>query len=204
MSAREAHWNEVYATRAVDKVSWFQERADISLRLILNVAANATSEIIDIGGGASVLVDQLLDARFQDVTVLDISAGALTASRTRLGSRATIVHWIIADVLSWTPARSYDVWHDRAVFHFLTDEADRAAYRSTLLKALRPGGALIIGTFAENGPERCSGLPVRRWSVAALSDEFGPEFRLIESAGEMHRTPGGAVQAFTWARFERI
>ena len=203
MSAREAHWNEVYATKAADMVSWFQRRAEVSMRLIRAAGAGENSAILDVGGGASVLVDQLLDLGFADVTVLDISERALAVSRERLGARASKVRWVVADVLSWTPTRAYDVWHDRAVFHFLTDEGDRSAYRAVLSQGLRKGGTLIVGAFAENGPERCSGLPVRRWSAGALADELGPEFQLRESLLEDHRTPWGAVQPFTWTRFER-
>lgn len=201
MNAKQKHWNDVYATKALDKVSWFQPRAEMSMLMIQDAGAAADSAIIDIGGGASVLIDQLLDADFSDVTVLDISERALLASKERLGARAANGHWIVSDVLSWTPARAYDVWHDRAVFHFLTDEHDRAVYKSTLLKGLRAAGTLIIGTFAEEGPERCSGLPVHRWSAAALAAELGPEFHLVESLREAHRTPAGAVQPFTWTRF---
>ena len=171
---RQTHWNEVYATKSADKVSWFQPRAEMSMLLIESRGATKDSAIIDIGGGSSVLIDHLLDAGFVDVTVLDISERALIGSKDRLGARAADVHWIVSDVLEWTPARAYDVWHDRAVFHFLTSERDRAAYRATLLKGLRPGGMLIIGTFAEDGPERCSGLPCNRWSAGALAAELGP------------------------------
>ena len=204
MSSRQAHWNEVYAAKAADKVSWFQARAEISMRLITAAGASEETAIIDIGGGSSVLIDQLLEADFSDVTVLDISERALRLTKARLGSRAGEVHWIVSDVLAWTPARAYDIWHDRAVFHFLIDEAERSTYRLVLTKGLRKGGTLILGTFADDGPERCSGLPVHRWSADALARELGPEFRLIESLREDHRTPGGAVQPFIWARFERI
>lgn len=202
-SEKQQHWNEVYAIKAADKVSWFQPRAEISMHLIAAAGATENSAIIDIGGGSSVLIDHLLDAGFVDVTVLDISERALIGSKDRLGARATDVHWIVSDVLSWSPARSYDVWHDRAAFHFLTDDRDREAYRATLLKALHPRGTLIVGTFAEDAPERCSGLPVRRWSADGLAAELGSDFRLIESVREDHRTPWGAIQPFTWARFER-
>ena len=204
MTAKQQHWNEVYSTKAADEVSWFQPRAEMSMLMIQDSGVNEDSAIIDIGGGSSVLIDQLLDADFSDVTVLDISERALIGSKDRLGPQAADVHWIVSDVLDWTPARSYDVWHDRAVFHFLTEEGDRALYRATLLKGLRLGGMLIIGAFAENGPERCSGLPVKRWSAAPLAFELGPEFHLIESLRENHRTPAGAVQPFTWARFVRV
>ena len=204
MNKRQTHWNDVYATKGADKVSWFQPRAEMSMRLIEAAGATTDSAIIDIGGGSSVLIDHLLDAGFVDVTVLDISERALIGSKNRLGARAAEVHWIVGDILAWSPARSYDIWHDRAVFHFLTGQRDRAAYRATLLKGLRPRGAAIIGTFAEDGPERCSGLPVHRWSADALAAELGSEFRLIEAFREDHHTPGGAVQPFTWARFERV
>ena len=204
MNAKQLHWNEVYATKPADTVSWFQPRAEMSMLLIAESGAFDDSAIIDIGGGSSVLVDQLLDADFSDVTVLDISDRALAGSKERLREDAGKVHWVVSDVLEWAPARSYDLWHDRAVFHFLTDERDRAVYRTTMLKALSPDGVVIIGTFAEDGPERCSGLPVKRWSAAALAFALGPEFRLIESLRENHRTPAGAVQPFMWARFARV
>ncbi len=201
---RHSHWNKVYATKSADRVSWFQPRAETSMRLIEAAGAEENSAIIDIGGGSSVLIDQLLDADFGDVTVLDISERALVGSKERLGARAAEVRWIVSDILAWAPARSYDIWHDRAAFHFLTDERDRAVYRATLLKGLRRGGALIIGTFAQDGPEKCSGLPVHRWSAEALADELGAEFRVTESLRENHSTPWGSVQAFMWARFERL
>jgi hypothetical protein len=204
MTSRQAHWNEVYATKAADKVSWFQARAEMSMRLIEAAGASEESAIIDIGGGMSVLIDQLVDAGFGDVTVLDISERALRLTKDRLGSRAGEVHWIVSDVLAWTPARNYGVWHDRAVFHFLIDESERSAYRAVLTKGLCKSATLILGAFADDGPERCSGLPVHRWSADALARELGPDFRLIESLREDHRTPWGAVQPFTWARFERV
>jgi hypothetical protein len=200
---RQQHWNDVYATKPPETVSWFQQRADMSALMIANSGVGKDAAIIDVGGGASVLVDHLLNADFSDMTVLDISERALAASKQRLGRRAAETHWIVSDVLAWTPERAYDVWHDRAAFHFLTDEHDRAVYRSILLKGLHPHGMLILGTFAEDGPERCSGLPVKRWSAASLAFELGPEFRLIESLREKHRTPGAVVQPFTWTRFER-
>ena len=204
MSARQHHWDNLYANKAEYDVSWYQPRAEISMRMIEDSRMGVDAGIIDVGGGSSVLVDQLLADDYSDVTVLDISERALANSAERLGARAAEVHWIVSDVLAWTPARDYHVWHDRAVFHFLTDERERAVYRATLLKALRPKGTLILGAFAEDGPERCSGLPVKRWSAAPLAFEIGPEFRLIESIGENHRTPAGAVQPFTWTRFERV
>jgi trans-aconitate methyltransferase len=160
--------------------------------------------IIDIGGGASVLVDGLLAAGFRDVTVLDIAAPALAISQARLGTRAKEVCWIIADILSWTAPRRFVLWHDRAVFHFLTGESERTTYRAVLENALEPGGHVVLATFAPDGPERCSGLPVQRWSPEALAGELGGGFRLMESVGEGHVTPGGATQSFIWCRLRRL
>ncbi len=203
MAERQAYWENVYATKATDSVSWFQRSAGTSLAMIRAAAVAHDAAIIDIGGGASVLLDELFAAGFRDITVLDIAESALAASKTRLGPRAKDVHWIVADILSWKPERSYDLWHDRAVFHFLTAAGERAVYRATLEQALRPGGWLIIGTFAPEGPQRCSGLPVQRWSPDALAAELGAGFQLAASTREEHRTPGGAVQTFTWCRFRR-
>jgi trans-aconitate methyltransferase len=160
--------------------------------------------IIDIGGGASVLVDELLAAGFRDVTVLDIAAPALAISQARLGALARDVNWITADVLSWRAPRSFALWHDRAVFHFLTGESERAAYRAVLENALQPGGHAVFATFAPDGPERCSGLPVQRWSPEALASQLGAGFQLMQSAREQHATPGGAIQNFIWCRLRRV
>jgi trans-aconitate methyltransferase len=201
---RKAHWESVYATKAPDQVSWFQRSAEASLAMIRASGIAKHGAIIDIGGGASVLVDELLNAGFDDVTVLDIAQGALSASEARLGARAKQVQWIVADILSWTPPRRFALWHDRAVFHFLTAAEDRAAYRAVLERALEPGGHLVLAAFAPDGPERCSGLPVHRWSAEALADELGAEFRLLASCHEAHLTPGGATQNFLWCRFRRV
>jgi len=203
MSARQAHWENIYATKPANSVSWFCPRAQSSLDMIRATSVERTAPIIDIGGGASVLVDELLAEGFQDVTVLDIAASALRVIQQRLGARASLIHWIVSDVLAWRPERSYGVWHDRAVFHFLTDAADREAYRKTVERALVPGGSLILATFAEDGPEKCSGLPVQRWSAEALAAEWRDGFELIQSARETHVTPWGAEQSFTWCRFRR-
>jgi len=203
-SKRAAHWNEVYASKRPNQVSWFQAAAEPSMRMIRASGVAPDAALIDIGGGASVLVDELLAATFKDVSVLDIAETALERTITRLGAGAAKVQWIAADVLSWTPQRSYDLWHDRAVFHFLTEEKERTAYRAVLSKALKPGGTLILAAFAADGPERCSGLPVRRWSAEMLAAEFGDEFQAIETSREEHRTPWGAVQPFTWTRFQNV
>ncbi len=202
-SERTTHWNELYGSKAPDQVSWFQAQAEPSMRIIGSSGVAKDAAIVDIGGGASVLVDELLAAQFTDVSVLDIAETALERTITRLGQRAAQVNWIVADVLFWSPRRTYDLWHDRAVFHFLTEERERARYRVTLDNALKPGGTLIIATFAEDGPERCSGLPVQRWSADALAKELA-EFRLEDSFKEAHKTPWGAAQSFTWARFLKL
>jgi 2-polyprenyl-3-methyl-5-hydroxy-6-metoxy-1,4-benzoquinol methylase len=203
MSPRQQHWDEVYRTKAADKVSWFQPHAAPSLEMIYASAISKSAAIIDIGGGASVLADALRAAGYLDVTVLDIAAPALEVSKARLGPRARDINWIVSDVLSWNPARRYDLWHDRAVFHFLTERDDRARYRAVLEKALKPDGTVIVATFAEDGPEKCSGLPVQRWSPNALAAELGSEFRLEQHFREQHRTPWDSTQSFTWCRFKK-
>jgi SAM-dependent methyltransferase len=201
--ARQAHWEGVYQTKGERDVSWFEESPEISLDLIAATRIGPGASIIDIGGGASRLVDILLDRKFENITVLDLSGKALAASRTRLGHRSNKVKWIIADVTVWWPPETYDVWHDRAAFHFLTYPADRASYVQRVLAAVRPGGHVIIGTFAPDGPEYCSGLPVARHDAVSLGNILGPAFELIETRNHAHKTPGGAVQRFQFSRFQR-
>lgn len=201
---RQAHWDEVYAARAETEVTWFEANPAISLALIHAADPGRNAAIIDIGGGASRLVDALLDEGYRDVTVLDLSAAALAMAQARLGARAAAVRWIAADITSWEPAGLFNLWHDRAAFHFLTEPADRAAYLTRLRAALRVGGQLIIGTFAPDGPERCSGLPVQRHDAASLAAVLGPDFALAESRPHEHVTPMGRVQRFQFSRFRRI
>ena len=198
---RQSHWQNVYTTKAEREVSWFQERPDISIEFIAATGARPNAAIVDIGGGASRLVDALLDDGYRDLTVLDLSDAALASSRQRIGPRAKDVRWIVGDVTAWQPAAQYDVWHDRAAFHFLTDEKDRQAYLSRMEAALRDGGQAIIGTFAPNGPERCSGLSVARYDGAGLAATLGPRFRLLATRVDEHRTPWGASQVFQFSRF---
>ena len=202
--AGKAHWEEVYTQKRPDEVSWFLETATQSLDLINAIAPQPSDAIIDVGGGASRLVDALLAAGLSDLSILDLSAAALKAAQDRLGDKASRVQWIEADItqIELAPAR-YDIWHDRAVFHFMTTKEQRAAYKRNLTNALRPSGHVIIATFAENGPEKCSGLPVQRYSVEALSAELGPDFTLIKSCREAHRTPWGSVQEFIYCLFKR-
>ena len=202
MSPQE-HWEEVYRTKAADKVSWYQAHPASSLEMIYASQVARGAGVVDIGGGASILADTLLEAGFLDISVLDIAAPALEISKARLGARARDIKWIVADVLTWKPSRAYDLWHDRAVFHFLTAQEDRARYRAVLEKALKPGGTLVIATFAEDGPEKCSGLPVQRWSPNSLAVELGLEFKLEQRFREQHHTPWDSVQAFNWCRFKR-
>jgi len=201
---RKQHWETVYAKKAENEVSWFQQEPAVSIEFIRHCGADKDAAIIDIGGGESRLVDRLLDAGYSNVTVLDLSAHAIEHTRARLKERAAAVNWIVADITAWTPPRRYRLWHDRAVLHFLTEPQERKAYIRVLAEAVEPGGCVVISTFALDGPERCSGLPVMRYSGKTLAAELGREFRLIETVSEDHRTPGGAVQRFQFSRLQRI
>jgi SAM-dependent methyltransferase len=202
-SSRQDHWQNVYTTKGEQEVSWFQETPSASLDLIANLPLVPDSSIIDVGGGASRLVDHLLDRGHCDLTVLDLSEAALSAARGRLGARAERVAWIAADVTRWQPARRYALWHDRAAFHFLTEHDQRIAYRDVLTSVLEPGGYAIIGTFALDGPERCSGLPVARYDADGLQRALGSAFELVHSRRHSHATPGGSEQRFQFAVFRR-
>ena len=199
------HWENVYSSKATDAVSWFQPHAERSLRLIRETGVPHLASIIDIGGGASMLVDDLLAAGYSNITVLDLSAAALAASRKRLGAQANGVEWRVADITRCElPQQAYDVWHDRAVFHFLTDPGDRQRYVQSLLRSLRPGGHAIIATFAEDGPEKCSGLPVMRYSADGLHEQFGASFECLQHENELHHTPFGTSQSFTYCHFRKL
>lgn len=203
MPNRSSHWDNVYATKSEAEVSWFQDSPTISIEMIRAANPGHGAAIIDIGGGTSRLVDSLLQAGYRNVAVLDLSANALDAARKRIGQTASLVDWIVADATTWRPARTYDVWHDRAAFHFLIDPRDRAAYVDRLQSAVAPGGHVIIATFAPDGPEKCSGLPVQRHDSASLAAELGPEFEPIEARSETHRTPWDSTQSFQFSRFRR-
>lgn len=200
---RRAHWDEVYATRKFSEVSWYQAVPEAPLRLLRASGIGPDAPIIDIGGGASTLIDHLLDAGFEDLTVLDISERAFVQSRARLGDRAGRVHWIVSDVTTFKPERKYAVWHDRAVLHFLTDEADRQRYVEALRGALGPGGQLVISTFGPDGPQRCSGLEIQRYDIDRMQALLGPAFELCESEMENHATPTGGQQQFLYSRWLR-
>jgi SAM-dependent methyltransferase len=201
--SRQAHWDNVYTTKGEKDVSWYQDSPTPSLDLIALTGLSGHADIIDIGGGASRLVDSLLLRNFDRLTVLDLSSAALDAARQRLGERAARVTWVVADVTTWQPSQIYDLWHDRAAFHFLTDQRDRSAYVERMKKAIKPAGFAIIGTFATDGPERCSGLPIVRYDAASLAATLGNEFELIDARRHEHTTPWGAVQRFQFSTFRR-
>lgn len=204
MADRRQHWESIYRDKAADQVGWFQPHAASSLRLIKE-NADKDSCIIDVGGGASVLADDLLDAGYCNLTVLDLAESALAASRARLGARAALLQWIAADITrAELPAAHYDVWHDRAVFHFLTDPADRARYVAQVLKSVKPGGHVIVAAFGPGGPLQCSGLDVVRYAPDALHAEFGVPFRLLRHETEIHHTPSGQEQEFVYCYCVRV
>jgi 2-polyprenyl-3-methyl-5-hydroxy-6-metoxy-1,4-benzoquinol methylase len=200
---REAHWEDVYSTRAETGVSWYQDEPRLSLELIGAVAPPTGGRIIDVGGGASVLVDRLLDLPFGEIAVLDISETALGKAKARLGERARQVRWVAADVTGVSELGTFDVWHDRAVFHFLTDPADRRSYVDLARRTVPGGGHLVIATFAEDGPPRCSNLDVCRYNARSLASELGEDFSLVREARETHTTPWGSSQAFCYGVFRR-
>lgn len=204
MVERHQHWEAVYSGKATDQVSWFQPHAASSLRLITD-CTNTDAHIIDVGGGASVLVDELLDAGYRNLTVLDLAQSALATSQARLGARAQLVKWLVGDVTQVDlPAAQYDVWHDRAVFHFLTDPEDRARYVAQVLKSVKPGGHVIVATFGPGGPLQCSGLDVVRYVPDALHAEFGAPFKLLKHETEIHHTPSGKEQEFVYCYCVRV
>jgi SAM-dependent methyltransferase len=203
MHSRQAYWDRVYGSKALTEVSWYEPHPVKSLELVRATGVKPTEPIIDIGGGASSLVDALLDGGYRDLTVLDISAEVLQKLRARLGARAPSVTLLHEDVTAFHPARRYALWHDRAVFHFLVQREDRMRYVDVLTRALPPGGHVIIATFGPSGPEQCSGLPVMRYDASTLANELGEDFKLVDASLEIHRTPSGAEQQFLYGRFDR-
>jgi 2-polyprenyl-3-methyl-5-hydroxy-6-metoxy-1,4-benzoquinol methylase len=204
MQSKE-HWEKVYSTKAATQVSWFQEHAAMSLQLIARQNVPLSAAIIDVGGGASTLVDDLLDGGYRHLTVLDLSGAAIATAQARLGERASLVQWREANVLEEAlPSHSFDVWHDRAVFHFLTTAQEREAYVQQVLCAVKPGGLVIVATFAEDGPTQCSGLPVMRYDANDLHAQFGAPFELLGHEKESHRTPGGNEQKFVYCVCRRL
>jgi 2-polyprenyl-3-methyl-5-hydroxy-6-metoxy-1,4-benzoquinol methylase len=203
MFDRKSHWENIYTIKDSTEVSWYQQHPATSLELIISTGIAKEAQIIDVGGGASTLVDALLAQGFQCITVLDIASAALEKSKARLGERANGVGWMEAEITQVTlPRHHYDLWHDRAVFHFLTDARDRQSYIKSVGTSLKPSGHLIIATFATDGPKKCSGLDTVRYSSGDLLDEFGNDFRLVESVDEAHRTPFGTEQNFIYCHLQ--
>lgn len=202
-TSQQDHWTRVYEEKAPSAVSWYQAEPAPSLRALDRFGAGPSSSLIDVGGGASNLVDALLAQGWRDVTVLDIAAPALEAAKARLGPSADQVHWEVADITEWQTSRKYDVWHDRAVFHFLTEPEQREAYRRALETGVTKGGLVILATFALDGPEKCSGLPVQRYDPSSLAAELGSTFQLLEGWRDEHVTPWGSTQSFNWCAFRR-
>jgi SAM-dependent methyltransferase len=198
------HWETVYATKGEAEVSWFQDDPAPSLAMIDAAGVTASASIVDIGGGASRLVDVLVARGHRDLTILDLSGAALQTARHRLGPGATSVEWIVADATKWRPSRRFDIWHDRAAFHFLTGEAQRRDYVAALGGAVPLGGHAIIATFAPDGPEKCSGLPVMRYDGEALARELGAGFARVETRAHLHETPWKATQSFQFSLFRKL
>jgi len=200
----KSHWEQVYGSKAPDAVSWYVPHLDESLSHIRRTGVGPEAAIIDVGGGEATLVDDLLEAGYRDIAVLDISGRALEVCRARLGGRAAGVKWLSADILEHDFApRSVDVWHDRAVFHFLTEHEQRRRYVAQVLRALRPGGYAIVGAFGPQGPTQCSGLPVARYSSDELHGEFGSPFHLLDHSTSLHTTPWGSTQQFVYCYCRR-
>jgi len=199
MTSRRQHWEDVYEAKRETDVSWFQAKPELSLALIREHAPEKNASVIDIGGGASSLAAALLEVGYRDLAVLDISAAALERAKANLGADAAKIEWIVADIPAWQPQRRWRVWHDRAVFHFLTDTASQDAYIRALNAATETGAIAIVSGFAPDGPEKCSGLPVVRYDAQSLSTRICPDFELLAEQREEHHTPGGAVQKFYYA-----
>jgi len=200
----KAHWERTYQKKAPDEVTWYQRVPSVSLELISNAGVPSNGRIIDMGGGASTLVDRLLSAGYRNLEVLDISGSALLEAKARLSILASRIRWTEADVTTHQfEDAAYDLWHDRAVFHFLTAPGQKKAYKEALSKALRPGGHIVISTFSLEGPRRCNGLPVARYDAAGLSKELGEGYTLIESRGEIHIAPTGHRQGFVFGLFRK-
>jgi trans-aconitate methyltransferase len=197
------HWDRAYGAGERTR-SWFQPEPVVSLRMLRIAGATPADSVIDAGGGASTLVDALLERGFADLTVLDVSAAGIRAARNRLGPTAGRVQWVVADLLDWRPSRTYRVWHDRAVLHFLTAASDRQCYLDTLTASTAAGAVAVVATFAPDGPQQCSGLPVARYSAGDLAVLLGDRWAAVADDREQHVTPAGAVQPFVWMVFRRI
>lgn len=201
MSERQSHWETVYQTKRSDEVGWYQANPALSLQFIESVLEDKGAQIIDVGGGASLLVDALLGQGYSNLAVLDISESAVKRVQQRLGDEASKVEWFVADITEFQPPHRFALWHDRAVFHFLTDEVEQQKYVSLLCDALQPGAHVVLATFAEDGPEKCSGLPVVRYSVEKMCATLGERFELLKQQRETHVTPSSFEQHFNYFLF---
>ena len=200
---KKAHWENIYTTKQADEVSWYQPGAQTSVGFVNRAGLSSDARIIDIGGGDSYFAEQLLDNGFEDITVVDISAAALERAKERLGSKAAGIIWIVADAANFEPPATYDFWHDRAAFHFLTDEADIENYLKTAHAALKPGGTFVLGTFSEEGPKKCSGIEIKQYSEASMQQRLAQYFERVECINTDHETPFGTVQNFTFCSFRK-
>jgi len=203
MTKSKDHWEKIYQAKSPLEVSWYQSEPGLSLKLIKNCSLNKNDAIIDIGGGASLLVDKLCELGYQQISVLDISDNALQHARDRLTNKAGEIEWITADITEFSPAQQFSLWHDRAVFHFLTAASDRKKYIDNLTTSLKPGGYLILAAFSIGGPTMCSGLEIVQYDRSKLQNELGKPFRFIDEKNETHITPGNTEQVFTYYRFQK-
>lgn len=201
---KTAHWENVYQTKSSTEVSWYEPEPKQSLDLILEAAGEKRGRVIDVGGGQSFLVDRLLDSGFKQVAVLDISSAAIEATKARLSERASQVEWIVADITQAESLGEFDIWHDRAVFHFLTDSDDRERYMKLLKRSLPIGGHFIVGTFAKGGPEKCSGLPICQYNATTMQEKLGPSFEPVKCSEYLHTTPTGKSQQFFFGVYKSI
>jgi len=200
---RKGHWESVYRQKSADQTSWHQDVPQLSLAMIARAKLEPSSPILDIGGGASLLVDYLLEQGYSDLTILDISAAALEQAKARLGNRAGVPCWVQAEVTRFSPVRQYGLWHDRAAFHFLTDPEERQSYVNVLTRSLASQGQAIIATFSPQGPEKCSGLDIVQYDASRISEVLGPAYVLLEQQEELHVTPSGGEQWFNYFRFQK-
>jgi trans-aconitate methyltransferase len=201
---RKKHWETIYQTKELKDVSWFQPTPETSLSFLKQFNIPTTAKIIDIGGGDSFLVDNLLDLGYQDITVLDISAMAIDKAKQRLGDRAGKVKWIVADAATFRPTEKYDFWHDRAAFHFLTQEQEIESYLDTVQKSIQPTGVLIIGTFSEQGPKKCSGIEIKQYSETTMTERLTKFFEKIRCITVDHKTPFDTIQNFIFCSFRKL
>ncbi|WP_163717081.1 class I SAM-dependent methyltransferase [Mangrovibacterium lignilyticum] len=201
---RKKHWDNIYQTKDLHEVSWFQPNPETSLNFVHQFKVPYSAKIIDIGGGDSLFVDYLLDEGYSDITVLDISESAIERAKIRLGERAGLVKWLVADAANFSPSEKYDFWHDRAAFHFLTDEKEISNYLETAQKSINPVGVLIIGTFSEQGPQKCSGIEIRQYSENSMTERLQHFFEKVKCIKVDHKTPSETIQNFVFCSFKKI